>query len=134
MNMPQRAKALREFQNDPPTTIFILSVRCGAVGLTLTAASHVFMMEPCINPALYQQAINQVYRLGQKNEVFIKTLVMKGTIEEQILEVNKKKMGQVFTAGSLGGDKANLRSEEYDMLFEEPAADKKYEVKDGKEF
>jgi hypothetical protein len=44
------------FQRDPPTTVFLLSVRSGAVGINLTAANHVFLLEPCINPALEEQA------------------------------------------------------------------------------
>jgi SWI/SNF-related matrix-associated actin-dependent regulator of chromatin subfamily A3 len=43
------------FQRDPPTTVFLLSVRSGAVGINLTAANHVFMLEPCLNPALEEQ-------------------------------------------------------------------------------
>lgn len=43
------------FQGDPPTTVFLLSIRSGAVGINLTAANHVFLLEPCINPALEEQ-------------------------------------------------------------------------------
>eukprot|EP00479_Gromia_sphaerica_P004879 TRINITY_DN1577_c1_g1_i1.p2 TRINITY_DN1577_c1_g1~~TRINITY_DN1577_c1_g1_i1.p2 ORF type:complete len:143 (+),score=32.37 TRINITY_DN1577_c1_g1_i1:1716-2144(+) len=81
MSMQKRAKALEAFQNDPPTTVFLLSVRCGAVGLTLTAANHVYMLEPCLNLALERQAINRVYRFGQRKKVYSKKIQsMKGTV------------------------------------------------------
>lgn len=60
MSMKQRAKALRDFQNDPPTTVFLLSMRAGAVGINLTQANRVFLMEPSFNPALEAQAIGRV--------------------------------------------------------------------------
>ncbi len=48
-------QAIEAFQKDPPTTVFLLSMRAGSVGINLTAASHVFLLEPCINPALEEQ-------------------------------------------------------------------------------
>lgn len=63
MSMKKRAKALSDFQKDPPTTIFLLSMRAGAVGINLTQANRVFLLEPCFNPALEKQSIGRVYRL-----------------------------------------------------------------------
>jgi superfamily II DNA or RNA helicase len=63
MTMNQRAKALSDFQKDSPTTIFLLSMRAGAVGINLTQANRVFLLEPCLNPALEAQSIGRVYRL-----------------------------------------------------------------------
>ena len=71
MPMSKRARALRDFQNDPPTTIFLLSIRAGACGINLTQANRVFLMEPAMNPALEAQAIGRVYRLGQRKNVEI---------------------------------------------------------------
>ena len=69
MTQTQRAKALRDFQNDPPTTVFLLSVRAGAVGINLTQANHVFLMEPLLNPAFEAQAVGRVHRMvrGKKS-------------------------------------------------------------------
>lgn len=64
MSMRKRAQALQDFQKDPPTTIFLLSMRAGAVGINLTQANNVFMMEPCFNPAAEAQAVGRVHRLG----------------------------------------------------------------------
>ncbi len=65
MTADARARQLAKFDEDPPGSVFLLSVRTGAVGLTLTMATHVFLLEPCLNPAIEQQAKNRVYRLGQ---------------------------------------------------------------------
>jgi SNF2 family DNA or RNA helicase len=61
---PCRQEALDLFQTDPPTTVLLLTARSGAVGLTLTAASHVFLLEPNLNPAVESQAIGRAYRMG----------------------------------------------------------------------
>ena len=65
----------------------MLSLRAGAVGLNLTAASHVVLLEPCLNPALEQQAIGRVYRLGQTRPTTVKRLIVQGSIEERMLAV-----------------------------------------------
>ncbi|KAG7339454.1 swf/snf family helicase [Nitzschia inconspicua] len=91
MSMKQRAKALHDFQNDPPTTIFLLSMRAGAVGINLTQANRVFLMEPGFNPALEAQAIGRVHRLGQKRPVEICRLVIKNSFESRMVNFLKNK-------------------------------------------
>ena len=91
MTMNKRKKQLEEFSNNSNVGVFVLTVRSGAVGITLTSANHVFMMEPPFNPSLYRQAINRVYRLGQKKKVHCHTLIMKNSIEERIWNINKDK-------------------------------------------
>merc|ERR1711879_677759 len=90
MTMNKRKKQLEQFANDDNVKVFVLTVRAGAVGITLTAANHVFMMEPTLNPALHRQAINRVYRLGQKRKVFIRTMIMKDSVEEKIWDIIHK--------------------------------------------
>jgi hypothetical protein len=70
--------APQAFQQDPPTTVFLLSVRSGAVGINLTAANYVFLLEPCINPALEEQAIGRAWRMGQQRPVTVKKFFVKG--------------------------------------------------------
>jgi len=84
MTMQQRAKALKNFQTDPETTIFLLSMKAGAVGINLTQANRVFLVEPALNPALEAQAIGRVHRLGQKHEVEIVRLTVENSIETRI--------------------------------------------------
>ena len=85
MSRAQRTKALADFQNDPPTTIFLLSTRAAACGINLTQANHCFLLEPCFNVAVEEQAIGRVYRMGQKRPVSIVRLVTRDTIEENML-------------------------------------------------
>eukprot|EP00483_Globobulimina_turgida_P004075 UN04083 len=91
MTMNKRKKQMEEFANNSNVKVFVLTVRTGAVGITLNSANHVFMLEPTMNFALHRQAINRVYRLGQKKKVFIHTLIMKDSIEERIWNINKHK-------------------------------------------
>ena len=132
--MKKRAKALHDFQHDPPTTIFLLSLRSGAVGINLTQANRVFLMEPSFNPAVEAQAIGRVHRLGQKRKVEVIRLVTKKSVETRILEMLKKKYGNSegengATAQALVGniqfDKTKVLSEEFDILYglTKPVAD-----------
>lgn len=91
MSMKKRADALREFQNDPPTTIFLLSMRAGAAGINLTEANRVFLMEPAMNPALEAQAVGRVYRLGQRKPVTVVRMRMKDSFETRLAKVLKRK-------------------------------------------
>ena len=87
MSAKNRDKSIQAFQKDPPTTVFILSVRSGAVGINLTAASHVFMIEPCLNPALENQAIGRAWRMGQTRPVTVKILAVQDSIETNIVKL-----------------------------------------------
>ena len=100
MPLKQRAKAIEDFQADPPTTVFLLSMRAGAVGINLTAASHVFLLEPALNPALEEQAIGRAWRMGQKRPVIVKKLYVKGSVEESIMEVVRRRQGPAALAAS----------------------------------
>ena len=64
-------QAIEAFQKDPPTTVFLPSMRSGAVGINLTAANHVFLMEPAFNPALEDQAVGRAHRMGQTRPVTV---------------------------------------------------------------
>ena len=137
MSMTQRTKAMDAFQNDPPTTIFLLSLRAGAVGINLTTANRVFLMEPATNPALEEQAIGRVCRLGQKSVVEIVRLVVKNSIETRLRTLLDEKYGNANTisgdctrqkcatlVGSLTTDKTTLLTGEFDSLFDvEPQAE-----------
>lgn len=85
MTMQQRAKALKNFKTDPDTSVFLLSMKAGAVGINLTQANRVFLIEPALNPALDAQAIGRVHRLGQKRRVEVVRLVVENSIEMRIL-------------------------------------------------
>jgi len=124
MSMNNRKRALQQFSDDSDVKVFVLTVRSGAVGITLTAANHVYLLEPPFNPALYRQAINRAYRLGQRREVHVHTLIMRDSIEERIWNINKEKVagegeGSKGIAGNINNDKrCKLKPYEIEKLFE----------------
>lgn len=127
MPMKQRCAAIRAFQQDPPTTVFLLAVKSAAVGINLTAANHVFLMEPCLNPALEAQAIGRAWRMGQVRKVKVVKLCVQGSVEDKIVEVVKAKqnggvgMGSDLNlAGNISEDKAVMNLKEMDLLFSTP--------------
>ncbi|GLI60102.1 hypothetical protein VaNZ11_002121 [Volvox africanus] len=89
MSLRKRTEAINSFQKDPNTCVFLLSVRSGAVGINLTAANYVFLLEPCMNPALEEQAIGRAWRMNQQRPVIVKRFFVKGSVEERIMEVVK---------------------------------------------
>ncbi|KAG7344196.1 DNA/RNA helicase, superfamily II, SNF2 family protein [Nitzschia inconspicua] len=123
MSMKQRAKALHDFQNDPPTTVFLLSMRAGAVGINLTQANRVFLMEPGFNPALEAQAIGRVHRLGQKRNVEICRLVMKNSFESRMVNFLKKKYKLKFDEDSSEGMETSSEESDDVDLGDDPQND-----------
>lgn len=93
--MKKRAKALSDFQKDPPTIIFLLSMRAGAVGINLTQANRVFILEPCFNPALEAQAVGWVHRLGQTRNAEIIRLIMENSVESRMVQLLDTKYSRV---------------------------------------
>jgi len=82
----KRGEAIEAFMTDPPTTVFLLGAKAGGVGITLTAATHIYIMEPLMNPALEQQAIGRSRRMGQTREVTVFRMYCEDTIEERVRE------------------------------------------------
>jgi SNF2 family DNA or RNA helicase len=76
----ERKRIVNSFQNDPKVTIFLVSLKTAGVGLNLVAANKVFMMDPWWNPAVEEQAIERVHRIGQKREVEIIRFITDKTI------------------------------------------------------
>lgn len=86
-----RAEVVRGFQDGTGGNVFMLSLKAGGVGLNLTAADYVFLMDPWWNPAVETQAIDRTHRIGQKNRVMAYRIIVKGSIEEKVLDLQKKK-------------------------------------------
>lgn len=124
MTMKKRAKALSDFQNDPPTTIFLLSMRAGAVGINLTQANRVFIMEPCFNPSLEAQAVGRVHRLGQTQNVEIIRLIMEDSVETRMVQMIAKKYSNVADSGE-GDEESSPVDSEDDDEDKKPAATRK---------
>lgn len=86
-----RKKPIDHFQNDPACGVFLISLKTGGLGLNLTAADYVFLLDPWWNPAVEMQAIDRAHRLGQSRKVFAYRLIVRNTVEEKIAELQSKK-------------------------------------------
>lgn len=85
----EREKVIGEFNRS--ASIFLISLKAGGVGLNLTKADYVFMLNPWWNPAAESQAINRAHRIGQTKNVFVYRFISVGTIEEKIATLQQKK-------------------------------------------
>ena len=119
MSQQARSAALKRFAEDEDVSVMLLSLRAGGVGLNLVAAQAVYMMDPWWNPAVEEQAINRVYRIGQAYPVKVKHFYMQDSVEDRILELQKKKAALVAGAlGAQGGEDAKaMRVEDLKWLF-----------------
>ena len=88
---PDREKAIQSFQNDDEVRVFLISLKAGGVGLNLTAADYVYIVDPWWNPAVEQQAIDRTHRIGQTKNIFAYRMICKDTIEDKILQLQEKK-------------------------------------------
>lgn len=86
-----RQSCVERFQNDPDSQLFLISLKAGGLGLNLTAAGYVFLLDPWWNPAVEMQAIDRAHRIGQTQNVFAYRLIAKGTVEEKVLDLQKTK-------------------------------------------
>lgn len=91
MSRPARTAALDTFREDPGTLVILVSITAGGLGLNLTTANKVYVMEPQYNPAAEAQAVDRVHRLGQKRAVQTVRYIMKDSFEEKMLELQEKK-------------------------------------------
>ncbi|HEY7215111.1 MAG TPA: DEAD/DEAH box helicase, partial [Thermoanaerobaculia bacterium] len=86
-----RQARVEAFQSDPDTKLFLISLKAGGLGLNLTAADYVYLLDPWWNPAVESQAIDRTHRIGQTRPVFACRIVARDTVEEKILELQKTK-------------------------------------------
>jgi len=86
-----RQRVVGEFQEDPECRIFLVSLKAGGVGLNLTAAEYVYLLDPWWNPAVEAQAIDRAHRIGQTNRVFASRLIARDTVEEKVLALQESK-------------------------------------------
>jgi non-specific serine/threonine protein kinase len=101
-SMKDRQSAVELFQNKEGPPFFILSLKAGGTGLTLTEASHVIHFDRWWNPAVENQATDRAFRIGQKKNVLVHRFITQGTIEEKIDEMilSKKKIATELLASS----------------------------------
>ena len=87
-----RQEQVEKFQKDSSINLFLISLKAGGVGLNLTKADYVFILDPWWNPAAEAQAIDRTHRIGQVNKVFAYKFVARDTVEEKILALQQRKL------------------------------------------
>jgi len=87
----KRKEQVEIFQTDESIKIFLISLKAGGVGLNLTAADYVYIVDPWWNPAVEQQAIDRTHRIGQTQKVFAYKMICKDTVEEKIIQLQQRK-------------------------------------------
>ncbi len=113
-----RQAHVERFQNDPGCKLFLISLKAGGLGLNLTAADYVFLLDPWWNPAVEAQAIDRAHRIGQTRSVFAYRLIARETVEEKVLELQKSK--RELADAIIGEDNrltVNLTREDLELLL-----------------
>jgi SNF2 family DNA or RNA helicase len=113
-----RQERVERFQTDPNCKLFLVSLKAGGVGLNLTAAEYVFLLDPWWNPAVEAQAVDRAHRIGQLNQVFAYRLIARDTVEEKVLELQKSKRD--LASAIISADNSlirNLKREDLELLL-----------------
>jgi superfamily II DNA or RNA helicase len=113
-----RAAPVERFQTNAESKLFLISLKAGGLGLNLTAAEYVFLLDPWWNPAVEAQAVDRTHRIGQTRSVFAYRLIAKDTVEEKVLELQHAKR-EIFDA-IINQDNSlirDLRSEDLEILL-----------------
>ena len=109
-----RGAVVDSFQGQDGPPVLLLSLKAGGTGLNLTAADHVFLLDPWWNPAVEDQAADRTHRIGQERPVFVHRLVASGTVEEGILELQQRK--RALSDAALDGADQAARLTRDDLL------------------
>ncbi|KAF9956368.1 DNA helicase rad5 [Modicella reniformis] len=102
---------------DHPATVMLISLRAGGVGLNLTAASRVYMLDPWWNYAIEAQAIDRVHRMGQTKPVLVKRFIIQNSVEEKILSIQNRKNALASGLGMNKLEAQGARMEELQEIF-----------------
>lgn len=107
--LPERERLVREFSDEAPASVFLLSLKAAGTGLTLTKADYVFLYDPWWNPAVENQAIDRTHRIGQSRSVMAYRLAAENSIEERVIALMESKR-ELFNAVIGGTDTAETTS------------------------
>ena len=115
----KREQIVRNFQEDPDPSVFLISLKAGGTGLNLTAASYVIVFDPWWNPAVEAQAIDRTHRIGQDRTVIAYRLIATGTIEEKIWQLQNQKAAMVRDVLGEDGFARTLTRDDLRFLLDE---------------
>ncbi len=113
-----RQVPVEHFQTDPACKLFLISLKAGGLGLNLTAADYVFLLDPWWNPAVEAQAVDRAHRIGQSRQVFAYRLIARDTVEEKVLDLQKTKRD--LASAIISQDNSvikNLQKEDLELLL-----------------
>jgi superfamily II DNA or RNA helicase len=110
-----RAGRVNRFQSDQTCRVFLMSLKAGGVGLNLTEADYVYLVDPWWNPAVERQAIDRTHRIGQTRKVFAYKMICKDTIEEKILLLQQRK--QDLAEDLVGGESGFIKKLSQDDIM-----------------
>ncbi|MGQ0507029.1 MAG: DEAD/DEAH box helicase, partial [Myxococcaceae bacterium] len=113
-----RGAVTEKFQATDGPPVMLISLKAGGTGLNLTAADHVFLVDPRWNPAVEAQAADRAHRIGQERPVFVYRLVAQGTVEEKILGLQEKKRALFEAALGETGAAASVTKDDLLALFD----------------
>ena len=111
-----RSTRVKNFQENPDIKVFLISLKAGGVGLNLTSADYVFILDPWWNPAAESQAIDRAHRIGQTKKVFAYKIIAKDTVEEKILALQEHK--RVLASAIISSEKSLLKDLKFEDLRE----------------
>ncbi len=114
----ERERAIQNFQSNDECRVFLISLKAGGVGLNLTAADYVYIVDPWWNPAVEQQAIDRTHRIGQTKNIFAYRMICKDTIEDKILQLQERK--RILAKELISDDSSfvkGLSKEDVEYLF-----------------
>ncbi|MFM1801075.1 MAG: hypothetical protein RJA81_427 [Planctomycetota bacterium] len=103
-----REARVQNFQSDPSIPVFLISLKAGGLGLNLTSADYVYLLDPWWNPAVEAQAIDRSHRIGQTQHVFAYRLIARDTVEQKIVDLQAQKRD--LADAILGGDNRVIQS------------------------
>jgi SNF2 family DNA or RNA helicase len=113
-----RGGVVEQFQTNPDCRLFLISLKAGGLGLNLTAAEYVYLLDPWWNPAVEAQAIDRIHRIGQTRKVFAYRIIARDTVEEKVLELQQTK--RELADAIINADNSlirNLAKEDLDLLL-----------------
>ena len=113
-----REARVERFQKDPECRLFLISLKAGGVGLNLTAADYVFILDPWWNPAVEAQAVDRTHRIGQARQVFAYRLIARDTVEEKVMQLQETKRN--LADAIIGAENSlirDLRPEDIELLL-----------------
>ncbi|QDT65040.1 DEAD/DEAH box helicase [Calycomorphotria hydatis] len=114
-----RETRVKNFQENDDCGIFLISLKAGGLGLNLTAADYVFLLDPWWNPAVEAQAIDRAHRLGQDRHVFAYRLIVRNSVEEKIakLQQQKRELASMLLDAEASGGLGDLTTEDLELLL-----------------